>query len=98
MTTTTKFNLLERVWAFSHDKGKRELIEVMIDKIVIDFNIVNDGDLEAEISYKIHIPDGNEEWYILENQLFADSNEFSAECEKIFLNRKFNFPKTQEIA
>jgi hypothetical protein len=93
MQACTKFNLLERAWTFGTGKENKQLVEVVIDTISMDFNIENDGDLVPTITYKIHTPLYGDDWYVSEPELFADLEDFKTAMEKLFEMRKFNYPK-----
>jgi hypothetical protein len=93
MQVTTKFNLTDRAWAFGFDAHNRDLVEVTIDLITVDFNIVKDGEIEKIVTYKISTPAYGDDIFVGENDLYKDFGDFIDSMTTKFENRKFNYPK-----
>ena len=92
MQAYTQFSLSERVWAFRNGDQNKQIIEVSIDTINIEFDIDNDGKTMPLINYKIHTPSGDD-WYVSEHELFKDVDDFLEKMKGVFEEKKVSFPK-----
>jgi hypothetical protein len=94
MQITTKFNLNEKAWTFGFDEENRQIIEVQIQGINIEFNVLHDGSIEQNELYKVGSLSGRIEVFLPKNEIYKNHEDFLEEMRKSFESRKHTFPTT----